>query len=156
MSVFETSLRILDELFSRDFQFALATAQQNIPSLRMVDTFYDNGAFWIVTNRKSRKVQDIQSNPQVALCSYLYSFSGKAFVAGHPLEQANKKIREKLVKAFAPWYFAHNNEEDEDMCYLCVKPTSGFFFKDGTGYKVDFEKQEAKTFPFEPDIVVVQ
>lgn len=148
MSTYEKSLTVLTELFAHDCQFSLATSQDNVPSLRVVDTYYQDGAFWIVTYGMSRKVQEIVGNPHVALCSGLYSFAGLAYHAGHPLKEENKAIRETLIREFAPWYFAHNNEQDENMCYVRVDLTAGFFYKDGTGYRVDFVNCTADEFPF--------
>ncbi len=152
MSMYEQSLEIMKELFSKDFTFSFATAKDNIPSVRVVDTYYDNEAFWIVTYSKSNKVIEIESNPNAALCSDLYSFKGKAFNVGHPLNENNKEIREKLIKAFQPWYFKANNEDDENMCYLKFVPEEGFFYKNGTGYKPNFINKEVKKFPFETHI----
>ena len=155
MNSYEKSLTVLSDLFGKDFQFSLATSVNDKPSIRVVDTYYENGVFWIVTYAKSNKVKEIEANPNVALCNYFYSFTGKAINAGHPLKTENEEIRKKLIKVFEPWYFAHNNENDENMCYVKVVLTNGFFFKNGKGYKVDFEKKTSKEFPFNPDVVVI-
>lgn len=152
MDEYKNCLNVMTELFGKDFTFSFATAMDNIPSIRVIDTFYDNGAFWIVTYAKSNKVKEIESNPNAALCNNLYSFKGKACNVGHPLDAHNKEIRDKLIVAFETWYFAHNNENDENMCYVKFAPESGFFYKDGTGYKVNFLKNKAETFPFESHI----
>ena len=156
MDTFKKSLEVLQQLFTRDDQFALATVNQNVPSLRIVDTYYTEGAFYIVTYAKSQKVMEIESNKNVALCKGLYRFDGEAYNIGHPLRAENKSIREQLIKAFEPWYFKHNNEDDENMCYIKVILQHGFYYKDGTGYKVDFINQTAKVFPFEMDIVEIK
>lgn len=132
--------------------FHLLHHKDNIPSLRVVDTYYDDGIFWIVTYGKSTKVIQIESNSNAAIGKNFYSFTGKAYNAGHPLKEENKEIREKLIKVFEPWYFAHNNENDENMCYVKFKPEYGFFHKNGTGYKVNFIEKAVETFPFAPDI----
>lgn len=155
MDLFEKSMNILSDLFGRDFQFSLATVKDNKPSIRVVDTYYENGAFWIVTYALSNKVKDIENNSEVALCNHFYSFKGNAYNAGHPLKEENKKIREQLIKVFETWYFAHNNENDKNMCYIKIELTEGFFFKDGKGYKVDFINTKAEEFPFTPDVVVI-
>lgn len=144
----------MNELFARDYQFALATTNGNIPSVRFVDTYYDKGCFFIVTYAKSNKVKEIEINKNVSLCNKLYSFRGIAFNIGHPLNPQNSEIREKLIEAFEPWYFKHNNENDENMCYVKVELTQGFVYKDGKGYKVDFITHEAEEIPFEFDIML--
>lgn len=156
MTVFDKSMKVMSELFARDYQFALATTNDNVPSVRFIDTFYDNNCFYIVTYANSRKVKELEINKNVSLCNKLYGFSGIAHNIGHPLKPENSEIREKLISAFEPWYFAHNNENDENMCYVKVELTHGFFYKDGTGYKVDFLAKEASEFPFEFDIVLTE
>ncbi|GEP66171.1 hypothetical protein CBE01nite_39390 [Clostridium beijerinckii] len=41
------------------------------------------------------------------------------------------------------------------MCYVKIELKNGFFYKDGTGYKVDFENRQAEEFPFTFHIVTV-
>lgn len=152
MEAYEKSLAALNELFGKDCCFVLATSNGNCPSQRVVDTYCSEGIFWIVTHALSNKVKDIKVNPNVSLCNNFHIFRGKAYYAGHPLAAENKEIRQKLIHEFEPWYFAHNNEEDENMCYVKIELEEGFFHKDGTGYKVSFTKKEAKEFPFSPQI----
>lgn len=156
MGSYEESLRVMEHLFQKDTQFALATVKDEVPSLRFVDVYYEDAAFYIVTYGKSRKVQEITENPNVALCKNLYSFQGKASNIGHPLQEENKEIRKHLVNAFEPWYFEHNNEEDQQMCYVKVELTNGFFYEKGTAYRVDFLKKEVESFPFTFDIKILE
>lgn len=153
MTSYEKSLNVIKELFGKDVTFSLATSRDDIPAIRVVDVFYDDGAFWIVTNKKSNKAMEIENNPNCTLCDRLYRFTGKAYIAGHPCEEKNKQIRGKLIKAFEPWYFAHNNEDDENMCYIRVDLQEGFFYKDGTGYSINFIKKTVNEFPFEDHTV---
>lgn len=154
MTIFKESLRVLADLFGKDCTFVLATVKDSIPSARVVDTYFDQGVFWIVTYAKSKKVIEIMDNPNVALCNQFHTFQGKATNMGHPLNEDNQEIREKLIQVFAPWYFAHNNENDEYMCYVKIKPETGFFHKDGTGYKVNFQQKNVESFPFTPEIIL--
>lgn len=156
MQVYEKSSKVMNELFARDYQFALATSHNNIPSARFVDTYFDDGCFYIVTYAKSRKVLELEQNENVALCNNLYRFQGVAHNLGHPLKPQNSKIREKLISAFEPWYFKHNDENDENMCYIKIDLLNGFFYRDGIGYKVDFKARYAEEFPFESDVVIVE
>lgn len=154
MEAYEETLKVMEELFGRDYQFALATSKDNKPSLRFIDAYYKNGSFWIVTYRNSRKVRDIVSNPNVELCYKLFSFTGMAYDMGHPLKEENAEIRKELIKVFEPWYFAHNDEKDENMCYVKIKLETGFFYKDGKAYKVDFIHKTTRAFPFEENIFI--
>lgn len=156
MPDFEKAINIMKEIFSRDYQFALSTANNNIPSSRFVDTYFDGESFYIVTYKLSQKVTEIADNPNVSLCSRkMHAFSGQAYNIGHPLKDENSEIREVLIKAFESWYFKHNNEADDNMCYIKINPTTGFFHKDGTGYKINFIEQTASTFPFAFDTVLM-
>ena len=147
MTDYENSIRVMIDLFGRDYQFALSTDKNNIPSSRYVDTYFDGESFYVVTYGLSKKAAEIADNPNVSLCcSRMHAFSGKAYNIGHPL----------LTKAFEPWYFKHNNEADENMCYIRIDPTAGFFHKDGTGYKIDFTEKTVKTFPFTFDTVLTE
>lgn len=146
---FDQGLQILTELFGRDYQFALATAGGNVPSIRFVDTYYEDACFYVVTYRTSQKAREILENPNVALRGRtMHGFQGTATCIGHPLEPQNAALREKLIEIFRPWYFEHNNEADADMCYLKVKPSKGFFHRDGTGYEIDFNNRTIREFPF--------
>ena len=148
MNNYETVISIMDKLFKCDYQFAMATTVNNIPSLRFVDTYFDNGSFYIVTYSNTNKVREITENSNVALCSRKgYFFSGKAYNIGHTLSPENKEIRNKLIKAFEPWYFKHNDEKD-DICILKIIPKSGFVHKDGMGYKIDFVNKTAEKFRY--------
>jgi general stress protein 26 len=155
MDAYEKALQVMNELFAKDYQFAMATVKGNTPSVRFIDTFFENGSFYVVTYSKSQKVQEVKDNSQVSLCNKLYRFSGNACNIGHPLLSENKSIRENLIKVFEPWYFAHNNENDENMCYVKIELKEGFFYKDGTGYKVNFQLKEVEQFPFDFDIIPV-
>ena len=115
MNTYEKALLVMDELFAKDYQFAMATVKGDTPSVRFIDTFFEDGLFYIVTYSKSQKVQEVKDNSQVSLCNKLYRFSGNAYNIGHPLLLENSAIRGKLIKVFEPWYFAHNNENDENM-----------------------------------------
>lgn len=150
MTAYDKSLEVLNSLFNKDCTFVLATSAENCPSQRVVDTYLCGRAFWIVTYALSNKVKELRVNPNVSLCNDFYTFKGKAYDMGHPLEEKNGEIREKLIKVFEPWYFAHNNENDENMCYVKVELEEGFFHKDGIGYKVDFVEKQAKEMPFAP------
>jgi uncharacterized pyridoxamine 5'-phosphate oxidase family protein len=156
MNDYEKSIEVLQELFGQDSQFAWATSENNIPSLRFVDTLFDNGSFYVVTYRGTRKVQEIKDNPQVALCKDLHRFQGIATNIGHPLDPKNKEIREKLVKAFESWYYKHNDEASDNMCYIKIDPVNGFFYKDGVGYQIDFIEKKAELSPFEMDITIIE
>ncbi len=149
MDSYEKAMKAMNDLFSRDYQFTLASVKDNVPSQRVVDTYFDGKDFYVVTYALSRKVKEIRCNPEVSICARKpYNFQCKAYDIGHPLKPENAAIRDQLIKVFAPWYFAHNNEGDENMCYVRLEPQTGFVFDDTTGYNVDFVNKTAQEFPF--------
>lgn len=154
MSDFKRAMSVMAELFGKDCVFALATADGNVPFVRMVDAYYENGAFYVVTCADSQKVGELEANERVSMCAEACRFSGIARNIGHPLSPQNAAIRQSLTRVFAPWYFKHNDEGNEKMCYVKIEPHRGFFYLNGTGYDVDFENKEVKSFPFVFDIVL--
>ncbi|ADL06747.1 hypothetical protein [Lacrimispora saccharolytica] len=50
--------------------------------------------------------------------------------------------------------FKHNDDNHKAMCYVKIDVENGFFYQDGTGYKVDYVNRTAETFPFVFDIVL--
>lgn len=155
MTEFETALRVMDDLFTQDRIFAFATVDsENKPSVRLVDVFYDGDVFFVVTHNSTGKVKDIRTNPYISMVRDAHRFSGIAHNIGHPLEDQNKEIREKLIEVFEPWYFRHHDEKDEDTTILRIDIKTGFFYQDDIGYEVDFEKKEVESYPFVYDVIV--
>ena len=92
MTNYENAIGVMKELFGRDYQFALSTAKNNIPSSRYVDTYFDGESFYVVTHMLSQKAVEVSDNPNVSLCCQkMHAFSGRAKIIGHPL---NPKIAE--------------------------------------------------------------
>lgn len=55
-------------------------------------------------------------------------------VTGHPLDEANKSIREVFLKVFHHWYKEVNNEALDSVCYVKATPYKGYIHKDKLGY----------------------
>lgn len=156
MSEFDEALDVLEDLFTKDTIFALATSnKENKPAVRMVDALYDNEAFYVVTYTTTDKTKEIEENNQVAMARDAHRFEGIASNIGHPLDPENEDIRRKIIEAFEPWYFQHTNEKDEEMCYLRIELTKGFFYQNGEGYEVDFTQKEVDNYPYLFDVLVV-
>lgn len=65
MNVYEKAMEIMNELFAKDYQFSMETVKDNVPSVRVVDTFYEDGSFYVVTYSKTQKVQELKNNSPV-------------------------------------------------------------------------------------------
>lgn len=130
---------IMKERFGKDTLIALATTDGENPSVRSVNSYYENGAFYIITYGLSTKMQEIRKNPRVAICGDWFKAHGVAENLGHILEERNKKLAVKLRQAFSKWYDnGHTNESDPNTCILCIHLTEGVLFSHGVRYEIDF------------------
>ena len=130
---------ILLERFGKDSIIALATAIDNIPYVRSVDAFYENGVFYVLTHGLSSKMKQIEQNPTVALSGEWFTAQGKGLNLGYFGKADNLHIANKMKQVFSAWIDnGHNNFDDTNTCILCVKLTHGILFSNGTRYEIDF------------------
>ena len=130
---------ILLERFGKDSIIALATAVDNIPYVRSVDAFYENGVFYVLTHGLSSKMQQIEQNPAVALSGEWFTAQGKGLNLGYFGKADNLHIANKMKQVFSAWIDnGHNNFDDTNTCILCIKLTNGILFSNGTRYAIDF------------------
>lgn len=133
------SQKIMIERFGKDNIIALATLENGIPSVRNVNAYYENGAFYVITYALSNKMTQIGKNPTVAIAGDWFTAHGKGINLGYFGKSENKDIAEKLKIAFAAWIDnGHNNFDDENTCILCIQLTDGVLFSHGTRYDIDF------------------
>ncbi|MDE6419376.1 MAG: pyridoxamine 5'-phosphate oxidase family protein [Lachnospiraceae bacterium] len=131
--------KIMEERFGKDNIIALATIDDNMPSVRNVDGFYEDGAFYTITYALSDKMKQIEKNPNVAIAGEWFTAHGKAVSLGYFGRTENEDIAGKLRTAFAEWIDnGHNNFEDENTVILCVRLTDGVLFSQGARYEIDF------------------
>jgi uncharacterized pyridoxamine 5'-phosphate oxidase family protein len=131
---------IIIERYSEDTVLLIATAKDNVPSVRCVDTFYYDGSFWIVTDLNCNYVKEIQGNEYVMISDAGHNrFWCRALITGHPLDDNNKFIREIFMKVFQHWYKEVNNEELDSVCYIKVTPYKGYIHKDKLGYSFNID-----------------
>ena len=130
---------ILLERFGKDSIVALATSIDNIPYVRSVDAFYEDGAFYVLSYGLSSKIKQIEQNPTVALSGEWFTAQGKGINLGYFGEADNSHIANKMKQVFSAWIDnGHNNFDDENTIILCVKLTDGVLFSHGTRYDIDF------------------
>ena len=155
MTNYEEGYKLLEEKFGngKDNIIALATIARepgvngtSLPVVRGVDAYYENGVFYITTNSKSNKMQQIELNPDVSICSNTEMFTacGIGVNLGWVLDQENTDLRNKLRKAFTPWYDMANNENDKNCCILAIRLTKGTLNINHWEklYHMDFVKKE--------------
>ena len=130
---------ILLERFGKDSIIALATAIDNIPYVRNVDAFYENGAFYVLTHGLSGKMKQIEENPTVALSGEWFTAQGKGVHLGYFGKADNARIALKMRDVFSAWIDnGHNDFDDVNTCILRIELTSGILFSNGKRYEIDF------------------
>lgn len=132
---------IMNERFHHDCLIALATMEENIPCVRTVNGFYEDGAFYVITHALSNKMKQIEKNSIAAICGEWFTAHGMGENLGYIRDEKNKVIADKLRAAFSEWYDnGHTDENDPNTCILCIHLTDGVILSHGTRYIVDFTK----------------
>lgn len=132
---------IMKERFGKDNLIALATVDGNIPAVRTVNAYYENGAFYIITYGLSNKMRQIEKNPVVAISGDWFTAHGKGRNLGYFGKRENAALAARLREVFASWIDnGHNDFADENTCILCIQLTDGVLFSYGTRYEIDFTK----------------
>ncbi len=128
---------ILIDRFGKDSIIALATTVDNVPYVRYVNTFYDDGAFYVLTYGLSNKMKQIEKNPVVAITGDWFTAHGNGVNLGYFGKTENKHIAMKMREAFAEWIDnGHNNFDDVNTCILRIELTKGVLFSHGTRYEI--------------------
>lgn len=132
---------IMKERFGKDNIIALATVDKDMPAVRSVNAYYEDGAFYIITYALSNKMKQLEKNNNVAIAGDWFTAHGKGINLGYFGKEENKAIADKLRQAFAEWINnGHNNFADKNTCILCIELTDGVLFSNGTRYEIDFTK----------------
>lgn len=128
--------KIMIERFGKDTIIALATIENEMPYVRYVNAYYEDGAFYIITYARSNKMKHIANNPVVAIASDWFTAHGKGINLGYFGKKENCIIAEKLRNAFAEWIDnGHTNFDDENTIILCVELTDGLLLSHGTKHE---------------------
>ena len=131
--------KIMDERFGHDTLLSIATVEEGKPFVRIVNSYYEDGAFYVVTYAKSNKMRQIAKNPAVAICGEWFTAQGTGENLGHVKAKENEKIMSKLRAVFVEWYDnGHTDEDDPNTCLLRIRLTEGTLFHHGTRYDIDF------------------
>ena len=131
--------KILKARFGKDSLIALATVDDGKPSVRTVNSYYEDGSFYVVTYMLSNKMRQIVQNGDVAVCGDWFTAHGVGENLGWVREAENAALAEKLRGVFAAWYGnGHVNEEDRNTCILRIRLTDGVLLSNGMRYELDF------------------
>ncbi|WP_313343139.1 pyridoxamine 5'-phosphate oxidase family protein [Sedimentibacter sp.] len=134
------SLEIMDERFGHDTLISLATIDGNIPAVRIVNSYYENGAFYTITYALSNKIKQIEANSTVAICGEWFTAHGVGENMGYICDELNIEIATKLRKVFSAWYSnGHTDENNPNTIILRIRLTDAVLFSHGTRYDIDFK-----------------
>lgn len=131
---------LMDQRFGRDALIALATLEGQTPWVRTVNSYYEAGAFYVITHARSHKMRQIARNPVVALCGEWFTAHGIGENLGYIGAEENQALAATLRTVFAGWYDnGHIDEGDPDTVILCVHLTDGVLLSHGTRYELTFD-----------------
>ena len=134
------ALEVMSERFGHDTLISLATIDGNIPAVRIVNSYYENGAFYTITYALSNKIKQIEVNSTVAICGEWFTAHGVGENMGYVCDERNKEIAMKLRKVFSAWYSnGHSDESDPNTIILRIKLTDAVLLSNGTRYDIDFK-----------------
>jgi len=145
MNKYAEVAQVMAERFGKDTLLSLATLDAKRPAVRIVNSYYEDGAFYVVTQGRSGKMKQIKKNPEVAVCGDWFTAHGRGENIDHPRDEGNAALMAKVRAAFAEWYGNGDvNEDDPNFCVLRIRLTEGVLFNQGTKYEVDFARQKAR------------
>ena len=132
----EEAEKAMKERFGKDAVIVLATMENGMPSVRYVNAYYEDGAFYIITNARSGKMRQIKKEPRVALAGEWFTAHGMGIDLDYFGKEENRGVAEKLKQVFSQWIDnGHNDLGDENTIILCVKLTDGILLSHGTRYE---------------------
>ncbi len=130
---------LMDKRFGHDNLIALATVGGSVPNVRAVNSYYENGSFYVITHALSGKMAQLRDNPAAAICGDWFTAHGIGENLGWIRKPENAELADKLRVVFAEWYDnGHTEEEDENTVILRIRLTDGVLFHHGTRYEIDF------------------
>ena len=159
MSKYENAMKLMEERCEngKDNLIALATiawspnaAGSPRPAVRMIDAYYEDGAFYVSTNAKSKKILEIEKNNEVCIGGLDWFVAyGTAENLGWVKDEKNVEIRAKFKKIFAAWFDEHGGEDSPDSIVLRITLAEGTITDNEQKYgewqyKVDFVNKTAE------------
>lgn len=155
MNRYDEAMKQLDEkLGNKDGLIALSTIAlepgadgRSRPAARLVDAYYEDGAFYTVTSATSNKMLQIAQNPAVAVCIIVENFTadGIGENLGWVCDEKNVEMMTKLREIFADWYYEANDDDNPNTCLLRIRLTYGLWNDAHKGIKneIDFINKTA-------------
>ncbi len=140
----QAAREVMEDRFGRDTVLSLATVEEGGPAVRLVNAYYEAGAFYVITHALSGKVRQIERDPAVAVCGEWFTARGRGENLGWLGGEENAALAARLRRVFADWYQnGHLDEGDPNSCILCIRLDSGVLMSHGTRYDIDFAAARA-------------
>jgi len=134
---------LLAQRFGQEKLLALATCENNIPSVRQVNACYVEGAFYTLTAKDSGKLRQIAQNPAVALSGQWFSGQGFGRDLGWAYAPENAALAQRLLPAFERWLKEESvNLPKEQVHLLQLRLTRGRIVSEGQVYAFAFPPEE--------------
>ena len=90
----------------------------------------------IITHALSNKVRQAERGPVVGIAGEWFTAHGRGVNLGYFGKEDNRRIAERLRRAFSEWIDnGHNDFDDENTIILCVELTDGALLSHGTRYE---------------------
>ena len=139
----EEAERLMNERFGKNCVIALATVENDVPYVRNVNAYYENGAFYVITHKLSGKMRQIEKNPVVAVAGEWFTGHGNGADLGYFGKEENAELAEKLRRIFAEWIDnGHTDFGDVNICILQIRLTDGVLLSHGRRIEIDFDKYD--------------
>jgi len=150
---FNEAVAVMKELYGKDIAMSLATVNDDKANIRVVNAYYKEEAFYIITYALSNKMKEISKKPNIALNYNLFVAHGIGENIGNPIDEPNRDVREELRSVFVAFYDKHVNEQNKNTCILKISLNDALVFAKDFKYFIDFDNQTATRENCKIDIV---
>ena len=143
---------MISNLLKHDLM-TLATGDGERVYARTVMTTFDDLTVYLGTKKNSRKFQQIESNPYVALAGGRFQIEGKATILGHPKDEENSVYLDRF-KAQQPERFesqnGRGNFDNSNMRVIKIEPDRVAYYVQGStadeSYIAVLEPEKSKAY----------
>lgn len=141
--IYKRALEVMSENFGHVTEICLASGAHDVLSARDVNAYYVDGKFYVLSRLGNSLMNDVQVNPNVALCHGSHNMRGVVRSLGHPLDVQNYAIRREMKKQFSLNYNEYASEDDPDMRILEITLTYAQTYTRFHRYEIDYVAQTA-------------
>ena len=92
----EETAALLAERFGKDSLVALATTENGAPRVRVVNAYYEDGAFYVLTHALSGKMRQLAQDPRASIAGEWFTANGEGRSLGFVGRPGNQAIAARL------------------------------------------------------------